>query len=383
MQYYYYIQTNVLCIILLFGIWLAIHKKKDAHPADQTALTRIIALSILICFSDMFGWVCNGMSFPGADIILHAVNMVYYFSTVAVCCEWLCYVEIRIYGTEKRGRVRSILRAAPLCAILVLVIINPVTGCLFSVDEGNVYQRGSLVFLHWVLVGCYMFYGLAVCLRRVLSARSRTERRQYMPLLWFYALPFLGTVLQLIFYGLTTIQCGITLSVILHAYVTLQAQISGDALTGLNNRRALESYLDAQVQRDGKPLSVVMCDVDDFKKINDTLGHVQGDVALKRAAAALKQACATCKCSVFLCRYGGDEFVVCSTGMDANGVLALKSAIKESIEKNNGENPDSMSLSINIGAAHGVCSSGEDAERLLREADEEMYRTKKARGAGR
>jgi diguanylate cyclase (GGDEF)-like protein len=83
-----------------------------------------------------------------------------------------------------------------------------------------------------------------------------------------------------------------------------------DVLTGLLNRRAFRSHLDLEwgrATRHGLPLACAMLDLDDFKCVNDTLGHLAGDSALAAAAQALQ---AKCRATDLVCRYGGDEFCV-------------------------------------------------------------------------
>jgi diguanylate cyclase (GGDEF)-like protein len=83
-----------------------------------------------------------------------------------------------------------------------------------------------------------------------------------------------------------------------------------DVLTGLLNRRAFRSHLDlewSRTTRHNLPLACAMLDLDDFKRVNDTLGHLVGDSALAAVAQTLK---AHCRASDLVCRYGGDEFCV-------------------------------------------------------------------------
>src|SRR5690606_27163483 len=90
----------------------------------------------------------------------------------------------------------------------------------------------------------------------------------------------------------------------------LKQQAERDPLTGLFNRRYLTATMDrelARVRRDGRPMSLMLIDVDRFKSINDVLGHQAGDECLTRLAALLK---ANTRESDVVCRWGGDEFLV-------------------------------------------------------------------------
>src|ERR1700721_1463272 len=90
-----------------------------------------------------------------------------------------------------------------------------------------------------------------------------------------------------------------------------------DALTGLNNRRSLERRLPAMIEiarQRGAPLTMMVLDIDHFKRVNDTYGHDVGDLVLKGFAAQLLE---TVRSGDLICRMGGEEFVVAMPGVDA------------------------------------------------------------------
>ncbi|HEY5999791.1 MAG TPA: diguanylate cyclase [bacterium] len=142
-----------------------------------------------------------------------------------------------------------------------------------------------------------------------------------------------------------------------------------DGLTGLYNQRHCYAVLEAEIgraRRQGHPLALLLVDVDDFKHYNDQYGHLAGDAALIRVAAALRKACRREVDSAF--RYGGDEFVVLlpeADGVVAAGVVSrLKALVRE----------EGLSLSVSVGLAS--LRDGVDLQGLIREADQAMYRDK-------
>ena len=94
----------------------------------------------------------------------------------------------------------------------------------------------------------------------------------------------------------------------------INLQVSVDKLTQVNNRQNLLSYLSYKINNHEETVYLIMMDIDKFKTINDTYGHLAGDDALICVAKALKQACAQFKKRPFIARYGGDEFVVILEG---------------------------------------------------------------------
>ena len=117
-----------------------------------------------------------------------------------------------------------------------------------------------------------------------------------------------------------------------------------------------------------------MMDVDEFKTINDTYGHLAGDDALTCVAKALKQACAQFKKRPFIARYGGDEFVVILEGT-ADDVAVVEERIQTEAASFNGpDRPYVIGLSIGIAAY----VQGMTTQELIAAADEELYKIKYA-----
>ena len=151
-----------------------------------------------------------------------------------------------------------------------------------------------------------------------------------------------------------------------------------DALTGISNRRHFTEMANREVgraRRYGHPLSVLSFDIDNFKGINDSLGHATGDDMLRRVAETVD---AELRGSDVFARIGGDEFVVLSpqTDLPAASRIAerLRSAVKRMIVP---ANPHDLKLTVSIGIAAWRRSDGLIDATLAR-ADEALYRAKKA-----
>jgi diguanylate cyclase (GGDEF)-like protein/hemerythrin-like metal-binding protein len=165
--------------------------------------------------------------------------------------------------------------------------------------------------------------------------------------------------------------------------VQLREQATRDALTGLHNRRYLDSTLEreqARCKREGAALSLVMIDVDHFKKFNDHYGHQAGDECLKNVARALQGSAR--RASDLVARYGGEEFSLVLPNTDAAAAQQLAEAVRLAIEEL--DMPHELSapgrVTISVGVATMAGGSGRNVASLLRAADEALYR---AKGAGR
>ena len=152
-----------------------------------------------------------------------------------------------------------------------------------------------------------------------------------------------------------------------------------DALTGLYNRRHFDATTETEVtlsMRHGEPNSLLLIDIDFFKKINDVYGHDAGDVVLKEVARVLREH--TRKTDA-LCRIGGEEFAVLCKRADTPGAMALAEKLRAAVEAHRVRvGSQVLSLTISIGAASIPDNVGTDSvEKLLKCADTALYHSKK------
>lgn len=149
-----------------------------------------------------------------------------------------------------------------------------------------------------------------------------------------------------------------------------------DELTGLNNRLSFNQSLQHEwdlAQRYDAPFSVLMLDIDHFKKINDTHGHAIGDDALVAIARAIKE---TIRDSDIAFRYGGEEFVVLLNKTTEPGASLLAERIRKNIANLLIPVKDStIKLTASLGSA--TLNSRENGEELLKRADDALYKAKK------
>ena len=160
-------------------------------------------------------------------------------------------------------------------------------------------------------------------------------------------------------------------------------QSLADALTGLPNRRHFDQRFEPELQRArrlGYPLSFLFVDMDDFKEINDTLGHQSGDAALRQAGAALA---ASLRASDFLARWGGDEFVVLLPGVASEELPVVGEKLLQSLASLPPYVPGAAGrpLAVSMGGAV-FPQDGDTAEKLVEAADRALLAAK-ARGGRR
>ncbi|WP_157739507.1 GGDEF domain-containing protein [Paenibacillus physcomitrellae] len=154
----------------------------------------------------------------------------------------------------------------------------------------------------------------------------------------------------------------------------LKYRVAHDSMTGVHSREFFEEQLALLDQREDLSLTLVVCDMDNLKVINDTLGHKMGDAYIKSAAAMLKQFASE---DVLISRIGGDEFSLLVLNRTREGGEALIRKMKETAAVTPGVAPGSF-MSISIGHAYTERAYGQ-VEALFLEADRQMYASKQAK----
>lgn len=144
-----------------------------------------------------------------------------------------------------------------------------------------------------------------------------------------------------------------------------------DALTGLYNRYGLSEEMNRIYDRKELPLLFAIMDIDNFKSVNDTLGHAGGDEALKLLADTMRLVFGT---HVLMARFGGDEFVLCIQNRDQEGVQAQLDKLVRSMCQTFTYGGGSVPLSISLGAVY--MTEKVPYEKLFKEADSVLYEVK-------
>ena len=211
--------------------------------------------------------------------------------------------------------------------------------------------------------------------RHVVATLLRQQSRTAGVLALFSAEPFSPEAKQLI--GLLSSQVSLVLAGIRNAE-RIQNLADTDDLTGIWNKRWLRRQLPSEIERAriyGIPLSLAMLDIDDFKVINDTFGHVMGDVLLSELCGTVRE---TLRPPDMLARFGGDEFAVVLPHSDLQGARAVAERILQrardlKLYAADGSTEVRCSVSVGLATYREDMTSAE----LIQSADERLYDAKR------
>jgi len=362
------------CMILI--LFLINQRRTGSFSLDDKLFNGILIAAIVEQVMDAGQWLLDGSSIPGSYVLQVVVYTIGYCVAPMITCLWAMFCDLRVHVDERGLRKRAVFYIVPITLNALLLIANLFTPLVFSIDSMNVYHREAWFLAYMVVMYFYGLWSMMLLLRKASHTESALEKRELRFMALFIIPPIIGGVLQWIFFGISVIWICTAYSLILIYINVLSRQISTDVLTGLNNRRKLNRYLDLIINSAEADEStfLMMIDADHFKGINDRFGHVVGDRALVAIADILKSVCSNRDC--FLARLGGDEFIIIGRDQDKLEPDALTQEINACIDAYNLSSEEPFHLSLSIGVAHYEPKHVNTVDAMLLAADQAMYRVK-------
>ncbi|MFA6936639.1 MAG: diguanylate cyclase [Treponema sp.] len=265
----------------------------------------------------------------------------------------------------------------PVILLTICCLVSIKTKWIFYIDPSdNSYHRGSLFIIQQVIVYSFFTMSIIKALHFLITNKNSSKRYTFMALLFFVFLPIISGIISLFIVGVNVIWVSLTLA-LLFIYTNMKfSQISIDELTKLNNRKQFNDFIVKILSQKTHSLDIYlyMRDVNSFKKINDSFGHLEGDNALINAANILRASCHNE--NVFLARYGGDEFVAVYQCENKKQAESLKLKIQTAFSDYNKSSHKTYNISISIGYAKYTSTNGQFISCFIKDADNSLYQEK-------
>ena len=354
-MYLYIYGINIAALLFLSGLLVSGTALNATRKKPFLACT---ALTILIILSEA-GTVYTGIS--SISRIIHIIANVVGFSLTPVVPLVITLIfDKRILSTHKRWLLPTIFNAAA-------TLLSPLFGFIFYVDESNYYERGRFFYIFIVAyIINYLFFFITTI---------DVGKKHNYPIVWkmvaLSVFTIIGTSIQIYNPNIYVSWHSITLALFLYYLLMSEFDCSFDFLTGLYNRATFNKASERLTVTD--PLSIIIIDINDFKKINDTYGHAYGDKVLQMIASVVRTTFSKhCKCY----RYGGDEFAILTS-----------ETVPEELERKLRSMTTALSALREKGTVIPTVSYGYKIKpkglnihfkKMLTEADAQMYQFKKA-----
>ena len=359
--------TDLVGIAILVIIMITRGWSLPGRKLESRLMMALLAVSMFNCVADIYVFQCDGMPGPGYRAILMVGDTYLYLYNLIVGIGIIYLILLHI--DRKTKGLHMILFWVLSVVEMVLLIVNLFEPIVFEIDENNVYHRGDYYILFVVLGFVLVFYGYTY----YMIAKLRNPSLRYFPVMEFLAPVVVGNIVQMKIYGISLLPISFAVA---FAAITIALQnecIYIDKLTGVYNRYELDKILKRRHYRRNEKLIAMMLDLNDFKSINDTYSHEEGDRALITFAKALMEAIGS---EGLVIRFAGDEFIILIPVFKPVTIDDYKDRIHRKLDEYNETSGKPYKLSAAIGGRifdpHTEKTSG-----IVNEIDSMMYKDKR------
>ncbi len=376
LESFYYAQVNLACILLL-GLLLFNVRRLPTAQLKDTIFSEVLLWHMFYFASDAVWALITSGYFPKNSFSVLAIN--YTNAIILSIVAYKCFIYSSV-GTipnltkRQLQRLQQVLRI-PILIQGVILMVGFIAVPDFWIEDLELKSTYFAAFIPIPFI--YIFTASILGVLRGFKPQNRHNLKTFLLIACYAPGMILSGLLQLTLIT-APIFCFWCTFIILFAYTHSQSLlISTDALTMLNNRNQLKRYLYGP--KNAKASYVYMVDINDFKSINDLYGHSEGDRALITVAQALKRVCSRANCPIFLCRYGGDEFLLIVQTDDPGSIVEH---IHNELAESTAQIQIAKKLPYKIHASIGYVSwDGNEShfKDSLKLADRKMYEQKKAK----
>lgn len=377
MENYYLIVSALFYLSIMTASFIFLSRQHDHSVGRYRVVVTLFLFTMFGIISDTLHRLDSGglINLPASIFVLTVINNYVFVPVLAAL--WFLYIVYTSYSS-KVPRTYIYIAIGLLVINLILSLISFIPGTnLYFVIADDFYSRGKWFLLNTALFVVFYFLAMFVYVR-YFKTFGRSE--QYIFLIIFIA-PLIGLVGHLTnehipFLLMNNVFCYMILAMNIQ-YINA----STDFLTGLANRRSLSNHLHNRMTGSDKQssFSIIMFDLDNFKMINDTMGHNVGDDALRQFGRFLRN---NCKDVDFVARFGGDEFILVLDSMSPEQLTQKVAIIRESFKLYEGNKVGDFQIGFSAGYFIHTKDLNLSVSELISIIDERMFKDKRKRGNG-
>ena len=377
----YYIEANIMCIIVFAILLIHNHFNLDRQE-KQIKYDHVLIVFMLYFVADCL-WAAIEAEIISKTRFAMAANafLLYVLMGATVYC-WLNYVMAYVQVPHRNRPINRFAVLFPFLISTMVLVLHYILAPQTLISEANETLPEFSIYLI-VVPDIYLVAILFYTFRKARGEENPMEKRKYIFVGAFPLLVMTGGLIETLFFPHLPIYCFTCLILMLVFYIqAIEVRVSMDPLTNLNNRGQLMRYISqkSNLHQEGRQTYVVMMDIDDFKAINDTYGHAEGDKALVTVANSLKKAVKKNGMPSFLGRYGGDEFILIAHPEMKEQIDHLISIAREEISRECAD--DGIPYLLLVSAGYDELKKEQDSfQNCVQRADEKLYQDKHGRKA--
>lgn len=371
-----YLEINSCCLVIMAIIFHRNLQSLDRSLRTKTLLELLIsAMVYVVC--DMICGLQQNRVIALPRVLSTVMNVAFFVSSYSVTHLTFAFTECELGRNWVEDAKKRMISLIPAMILTILTLCTLKWKFFFYIDADGLYQKGPYYILMMPFVYCYILFIAIRAITMWPQKRYYALRDKLKMVSSLVVFPVLAGIIQIFVPGISIICFGLTIGVIQAFTGILETRITIDELTQINNRTKLMQYLESRFEgrgkSSGKELYFMIMDLNDFKGINDTYGHVEGDEALKQVASVLKLSVASNQ--GILARFGGDEFCIAGemTELEAK---KLQRRIEENLKITNQNSQKPYEIGMSIGYAK-LTPDIKTIPDLIKKADNELYRQKK------
>lgn len=325
----------------LLIILLDYFKRRPTDLLQKRIFVLLIFSVMAAIVSEIVFFAANGSQGNIVFRIANLVSISLFFQLIAVYFSLILLLfEYTLNGVTRRYKRMCI--AVLIINILQFAVLvqNFFTQIQFRIIDGNIYTRGSMYLLTFIMPVVLILIILSNIVFNRKNITSNTAALAFIAVLPVVA----GSLMDLLLDGSMLILPSIFISILFFYLFIIRRNALTDYLTNVYNRRGFEEYLDSITRsRNRKDYTIILIDMDGFKRINDQFGHTEGDNALRDVGEILRN---SVRRSDFVARYGGDEFAIIACAMKSEFIVEN---IRKAINDFNSKKIRKYTLAMSIG----------------------------------
>jgi diguanylate cyclase (GGDEF)-like protein len=364
---------SALILALVFANYM---RKYNTDRFQRLVFGCLLIFSFIAMACDMIFMLIEELPGRGIFTLTWGICTAYYLFQVLAYYYIMVFVDYMVFKSPERTKKITVIVYMITIIHIIILVTNIREHFYFYIEAAsNRFFRGDKYYSRIF----FAFSPILFAVWDLISSRKIFKRAHLFMMFLLVGLSFLGAIMDMIFSTARLVWPCITATLLYSYFFIIQSDTRIDSLTGIGNRFSFNEFTDKLSRHNsGESWAIVMIDMDHFKRINDTLGHQEGDNALRDMSAIIKNCV---RGSDFAARYGGDEFVLATKVEKGNesGILKLMGDIQVAVDQHNAKNTRPFKLEISYGYDIYTADGKQPIENFLIHIDSLMYKHKQER----